>query len=292
MSFIVAASALVSTGLGVYQAIQGQEAAGIAAEEARKAREELMAQRERFAELDTSNPFLGLQNMYDGMDNKMDGLRVNTEQAEFEKQQAMQGQANILGQLRQGAGASGIAALAQSLANEGSLQAQRSSASIGAQEAKNQQLEASEASRIQDLQLGEDSRIQGLERKGDLMSRNMQFGMLQSQMGMTAGDVSNANANLNTANQQMWSGIGMAAGGVGDFAVQAGTWDFGRGDKTTDVTNTNQPQSLSDMKDASGYSHLTDAQYMELVRKMGGDASGGNASGGGINLGGDGTFIS
>ena len=227
MSFIVAASALVSTGLGVYQAMQGQEAAGIAAEEAREARDELMAQRERFAELDTSNPFLGLQNMYDGMDNKMDGLRVNTQQAEFEKQQAMQGQANILGQLRQGAGASGIAALAQSLANEGSLQAQRASASIGDQEAKNQTLEASEASRIQDLQLGEDSRIQGLERKGDLMSRNMQFGMLQSQMGMTAGDVSNAQANLNTANQQMWSGVGMAAGGVGDFAVQAGTWGDG-----------------------------------------------------------------
>lgn len=244
MSFIVAASALVSTGLGVYQAIEGKEAAGIAAEEAREAREELMAQRERFAELDTSNPFTGLQNMYDGMDNKMDGLRVNTQQAEFEKQQAMQGQANILGQLRQGAGASGIAALAQSLANEGSLQAQRASASIGDQEAKNQALEAAEASRIQDLQLGEDSRIQGLERKGDLMSRNMQFGMLQSQMGMTAGDVSNAQANFNTANQQMFSGIGMAAGGVGDLAVQAGTWGDGgvaRANKQNERNLANDP---------------------------------------------------
>ncbi len=285
MSFIMAASAIISAGVGVYKAVQGQKAAEIAKGEADAARIELDKQREAFSELDTSNPFLGMENMYENMDNKMDGLKVNTQQAEFEKQQQMQGQANVMGQLRQGAGASGIAALAQTLSNQGSLNAQKSSASIGAQEAQNQKLAAAEASRIQGLQAGEDARIQGLERKGDMASRNMQFGLLQSQMGMTAGDVSNANANQSAANQQMWSGIGMAAGGVGDLAVSAGTWGDG---KTTDGTDTNKLQSLSEMKDASGYSNLTDEEYMELVRKMGGDASDGAIISGNF---GDGTTI-
>ena len=69
------------------------------------------------------------------MENTMEDLTINQQQAEFEKQQAMQSQANIMGQMRGAAGSSGIAALAQSLANQGSLQAQRASASIGAQEA-------------------------------------------------------------------------------------------------------------------------------------------------------------
>ena len=47
------------------------------------------------------------------------------------------------------AGGSGIAALAQSLAKQGSLAAQKSSASIGKQEAANQAMAAKEASRLQ-----------------------------------------------------------------------------------------------------------------------------------------------
>ena len=142
------------------------------------------------------------------MENTMEDLTINQQQAEFEKQQAMQSQANIMGQMRGAAGSSGIAALAQSLANQGSLQAQRASASIGAQEAQNQKLERGEA-----------SRIQGLEREGDLMSRNMQMGKIDTLMGMSAGDVTNAQAMQAAGNAQMMAGIQNAIGGVGDIVT-------------------------------------------------------------------------
>ena len=206
MAFIVAASAVISTGVGVYQAVQGKKAADAAADEAVNARVEMDKQKKAFEALDTSNPYLN-------MENTMEDLTINQQQAEFEKQQAMQSQANIMGQMRGAAGSSGIAALAQSLANQGSLQAQRASASIGAQEAQNQKLERGEA-----------SRIQGLEREGDLMSRNMQMGKIDTLMGMAAGDVTNAQAMQATGNAQMMAGIGDAASGLTSFAQQAQTW--------------------------------------------------------------------
>ena len=212
MAFIVAASAVISTGVGVYQAVQGKKAADAAADEAEKARVEMEKQKKAFEALDTSNPYLN-------MENTMEDLTINQQQAEFEKQQAMQSQANIMGQMRGAAGSSGIAALAQSLANQGSLQAQRASASIGAQEAQNQKLERGEA-----------SRIQGLEREGDLMSRNMQMGKIDTLMGMAAGDVTNAQAMQATGNAQMMAGIGDAASGLTSFAGQAAGWGGGGSD--------------------------------------------------------------
>jgi len=212
MSFVMAASAVVSTGMGIYKAVQGKKAADAAADEAEKARAEMEKHKKAFEALDTSNPYLN-------MENTMEDLTINQQQAEFEKQQAMQSQANIMGQMRGAAGSSGIAALAQSLANQGSLQAQRASASIGAQEAQNQKLERGEA-----------SRIQGLEREGDLMSRNMQMGKIDTLMGMSAGDVTNAQAMQAAGNAQMMAGIGDAASGLTSFAGQAAGWGGGGSD--------------------------------------------------------------
>ena len=223
----MAATAVVSAGLGVYKAVQGKKAADAAAIEAGKAREEMEKHKAAFEALDTSNPYLNMDNKYGDMENTMEDLTINQREAEFQKQQQMQGQANIMGQMRGAAGSSGIAALAQSLANQGSLNAQKASASIGAQEAANQKSKATEASRIQGLQLGEDSRIQGLERQGDLMSRNMQFGKIDTLMGMSAGDVTNAQNMEMAGNAQMMAGIGDAAGGITAFAGQAAGWGGG-----------------------------------------------------------------
>ena len=208
MSFVIVATA-VQVGSGVYKAVQGKKAADAAAEEAKLAREEMNRHKKAFEALDTSNPYLN-------MENTMEDLTINQQQAEFEKQQAMQSQANIMGQMRGAAGSSGIAALAQSLANQGSLQAQQASASIGAQEAQNQKLERAEA-----------SRIQGLERQGDLMSRNMQFGKTETLMGMCADQVFNAQAMEATGRQQMMAGISDAASAVAGFEGGTG------GNKTT-----------------------------------------------------------
>ena len=237
-------SAVVSTGMGIYKAIQGKKAAEDAKDEADKARIEMEKHKKAFEALDTSNPYLNMDNKYEDMENTMEDLTVNQQQAEFEKQNNMQNQANVMGQMRGAAGSSGIAALAQSLANSGSLNAQKASASIGAQEAQNQKLAAAEASRIQGLQLGEDSRIQGLERQGDLMSRNMQFGKIDTLMGMSAGDVSNAQRMQMAGNAQFAAGIGDAAGGVTDLGIQASEWGDGgvkRANRQNDKALANDP---------------------------------------------------
>ena len=91
------------------------------------------------------NQFAGMKNQFAGLENTMEDLTVNQQQAQFEAQQFQQSQANIMDTMAQSAGGSGIAATVQALAQQGQLQAQQASASIGAQEAQNQALAAQQA---------------------------------------------------------------------------------------------------------------------------------------------------
>ncbi len=196
MSFVAAGAALVSAGVGVYKAVQGKKAADAAAIEADKARVQMDKQRAKFEQLDTSNPYLN-------MENTLEDMTVNQQQADFEKQQAMQSQANIMGQMRGAAGSSGIAALAQTLANQGALSAQEASKSIGEQETANQQ-----------AILEEESRLQGLEREGEVMSRDMEAQKTQSLLALSAGDVSSAQALQQQGMDAMSAGIQQAGSGL------------------------------------------------------------------------------
>ena len=105
-------------------------------------------------------------------------LTVNKQSAEFERSQMLQSQANTMNQMRTAAGSSGIAALAQTLANTGAIAAQKTSASIAAQEQANMLKER-----------GEESRLQGLEREGEIISRQAEMGIIQSMMGMSADEI-------------------------------------------------------------------------------------------------------
>ena len=78
------------------------------------------------------------ENVYENMENVYEDLTINQQQAEFQAQQGAQQRANIMQNLRGAAGGSGIAGLAQMLANQGQLQTQQISASIGMQESRNQ----------------------------------------------------------------------------------------------------------------------------------------------------------
>ena len=83
------------------------------------------------------------------MENTMEDLTVNTQQADFVNQQQQAGMANTMDKLSGAAGGSGIAALAQSLINQQTANAQAASASIGAQESQNQMAERSQAGQLQ-----------------------------------------------------------------------------------------------------------------------------------------------
>ena len=199
MSFVMAASAVVSAGVGVYKAVQGKKAADAAAIEAKAARAEMEKHKKAFEALDTSNPYLN-------MENTMEDLTINQQQAEFEKQQAMQSQANIMGQMRGAAGSSGIAALAQTMANQGAQDAQKAGAMIGDQEAANQKAAAGEASKIQD------AKIAGADK-----SRQLQYDKTSNLMNMAAGEAQAAGAAKDAAAQAK----GQAIAGIGSSIMGA-----------------------------------------------------------------------
>ncbi len=219
MSFVAVVTGAVSAGMGVVKMVQSNRAAKAAAEAEETARVELDKQRAAFEQLDTSNPYKGMQNVYEDMENTMEDLTVNQQQAQFEAQQNQQNQANILASMSGAAGSSGIAALAQSLASQGALQAQKASATIGEQETANQKAAAEQASAIQEMQLGEDQRLTDLEREGELKSRQMEADKVNALLGLAAGDVSSAQALQADAQQAKMDAMGDIASGLGSAAA-------------------------------------------------------------------------
>ena len=216
MSFLIAGAIAVGVAGGA-KAISG----GIQKKKAKAAQAtaqaELDAQKQAFENLDRSNPYANLENT-------MEDLTVNQEEAQFTAEKQAQSQANILGDLRGSAGGSGIAALAQTLANQGSESARKSAVSIGKQEQANQMKERAEAGAIQKA-----------ERQGDIMSRNMEAEKVDTLMRMSGQDVAAERQAVAAADAKMWdgisqvgssvsSGLGSIHGGVGggDFAMAAG----------------------------------------------------------------------
>ena len=153
-------------------------------------------QKEAFAALDTSNP-------YANMENTMEDLTVNQAEADFMRQQQQQNQANIMQEMKGAAGGSGIAALAQTLANQGSMDAQKAAISIGKQEQSNQMAER---------QMAAD--IQAREQEGEILSRNMERNKVSTLLGMAQSDVAGAQLRVAEADKKMWSGISNAAGSL------------------------------------------------------------------------------
>lgn len=158
------------------------------------AQRELDAAKSSFAAIDTSNPYKNVTNTFED-------LTVNTQAADFAAQQQNQGLANIMGGLAGSAGGGGVAALAQSLANQQSASAQQAAASIGAQESQNQKLAA------QGEQQAQMQRAQG-----ERLSREMQFKKSEKQMDMASQRLESAKAARAAATSSIMGGIGSIAG--------------------------------------------------------------------------------
>ena len=112
--------------------------------------------------------------------------------------------------LQGAAGGSGIAALAQQMANQGSLDARQSAASIGQQEAANQKLQAQGELIVQQ---GEQAAM-GKRVEGEIMSRDMERNKVMTLMGMSQSEMAAYNQQAAMGEAQMWSGLGDVAGGV------------------------------------------------------------------------------
>ena len=203
---IVGASVAGAAGLGKL----GMSLAGRKGriEEQEAARAEMEKYKDQYKRLDTSNIYAGISNPYANMENVMEDLTVNQQQAQFERQMAQQSQANIMQNLRGAAGGSGIAGLAQAMAGQGQLQAQRASASIGMQESQIGMQRAREAGRLQTLerrggQYAEQMRLQGAE-----TARGLEWSKTGTLLGMSQQRTAAANQARAQARAQQMSAVG------------------------------------------------------------------------------------
>ena len=203
--------AAIGLGIQAFGSIYGaiasnKQANAIRDNELKQANLELERMKTVYQNLDTSNQYLN-------MENTMEELPINQQQADFEAQQAAQSRANILGTLRQTAGGSGIAGLAQAVANQATTDTARASASIGIQERQNQMAQAQMAGQIQEK-----------ERAGDVYSRGLEW-QKQGQL-----------LNMARSDQQRYAQPEMALRqqsqqakqeGFNQAGTMAGSWDAG-----------------------------------------------------------------
>lgn len=192
---------------GAVKAVGSLFGGGKRRREQREAKAELGIYKEKYNQLDTSNPYANITNPYQN-------LTVNTQAADFAAQQGSQNAANVMSGLAAAAGGSGIAALAQSMANSQNQMAQQASASIAQQESKNQVMAAQ----------GENQR-QIAVAKGEEKSRQMEADKVGTQMGMAQSRLTAANEARAAAKADLVGGIGEMAGGAAGVAVGTGMAD-------------------------------------------------------------------
>jgi hypothetical protein len=158
--------------------------------EQREAQKQMDMRKAQFEMADTSN-------LYKDMENTMEDLTVNTQQADFQAQQANQGIANTMNAMQGAAGGSGIAAMAQAMAGQQAQNMRQASVSIGEQEQANQMAERQQA----DV-------LAMRERRGEEDSRRLERQKTNTLLGMSQQRLSAANAAREQAKQSILSGVG------------------------------------------------------------------------------------
>ena len=254
-------------------------------QEQNAAREEMEKRMQDYQDLDTSNLSANVRNQYAGIqtdfENVYEDLTVNQQQAQFMAQQSMQQRANIMQNLRGAAGGSGIASLAQAMANQGQLAAQKAGASIGIQEAANQRLLAQGAAREQELeraaelqiakgeQYAEAQRISGAER-----ARGLEYQQTGTLLGMSQQRLGAANQARAQARAQQLSAVGdiamagtqMAVAGMRMKAPGGGGGTGGGGGIGGGVGTELSNVALSNLSAGGGYNpYEIEMDYQQMI---------------------------
>jgi hypothetical protein len=195
---------------GAITALGAYDWGGKRAAATEEAQAEYDIQREQFAGLDTSNLYSDVSNPYANMENVMEDLTVNQQQAQFEKQMGQQQQANIMQQMGGAAGGSGAAGLAQAMANQGSLQAQRASASIGQQERQNVIARQQQAGQLQTMEREGAWKAGMTRRAGAEQARALEKDKVSTMFTMATNRLGTAKTAEQEAKDKMWGGISQA----------------------------------------------------------------------------------
>jgi len=193
---------------GAIQALGAYDWGGKRAAKRAEAQDEYDQMRQRYMGLDTSNLYGDVSNPYANMENTMEDLTINQQQAQFEAQQGAQQRANIMQQMGGAAGGSGVAGLAQAMANQGQLATQQASASIGQQEAANQKAAAQQAGQLQTMERQGDWKASMTRRAGAEQSRTLEKDKVSTLFTMATGRLGTAKEAEFKAREQMYEGIG------------------------------------------------------------------------------------
>ena len=172
--------------------------------EQREARAELANQRRAYEQFQFQDPSAGMTNAFED-------LTVNQQQAQFASQQQQQALAGTLSGLSGAAGGSGIAALAQSLAQQQSRNLQAASASIGQQESANQM------ARARGQQMLEQQRAQGAK-----YVQEREFGRTEDMYNTAAARKAAADEARRQATQGLVGGVANVAVGAARVAATGG----------------------------------------------------------------------
>ena len=162
-----------------------------------------------------------ISNPYEDLENTFEDLTVNTQQAEFEARQNQQAQADIMGNLQGAAGSSGIAGLAQAMANKATQDAARASASIGQQESRNEAMRAQGAASVQSQRAA-----------GEASRQQRELARDEAILGMRMGETAAQQELVGQANEMILGGIGTFAG--------AGMQYFGGGSSPAQMKKRNK----------------------------------------------------
>jgi len=202
--------AIIGAGASIYSANKASKTAR-GQQNAANARfqQQLAMQKEQQAKLDAQkdiykkyqfeNPYANMENQYAGMENAYEDLTVSTQAADFQMEQGAQQRTNIMQGLRGAAGGSGIAGLAQSLANQGQLQARQVAAGISQQEARNQGLMAQGAMSVQQLERQGASAADMAQRKGEAMVMEAEMSRNATLLGVEYGGMAGVNTGVEAA---------------------------------------------------------------------------------------------
>ena len=147
-------------------------------------------------------------------ENIFEDLTVDTQAADYAREQFQQQQANIMQGLKGVAGSSGVAGLAQSLSMQASKQAKETQLTIGQQLQQNRRMQMQEQSRLQ----GQERQIQLANMEG---ARQFELDKMSTLMGVSGQKIAGAQGAI-AQRQQMYGQIAGAVGNVAGAAI--GAW--------------------------------------------------------------------
>ena len=144
-------------------------------------------------------------------ENIFEDLEVDTEAADYAREQFQQQQANIMQGMRGAAGASGIAGLAQSLSGQAAKQARETQLTIGQQLQQNRKMQMQEQARLNAQQ----RQIQLANMEG---ARQFELDKMSTLIGVSGQKIAGARGAI-AQRQQMYGQFAGAIGGVASSVI-------------------------------------------------------------------------